>query len=32
MNLISIEEHFFFTGAKTGKSKYFDLLNQAREM
>jgi len=32
MNLISIEEHFFFTGAKTGKSEYFDLLNTAREM
>lgn len=32
MNLISIEEHFFFTGAKTGKGEYFDLLNQAREM
>jgi len=32
MNLISIEEHFFFTGAKTGKSEYYDLLNKAREM
>ena len=32
MNLISIEEHFFFTGAKTGKSEYFDLLNKTREM
>ena len=32
MNLISIEEHFFFTGAKTGKAEYFDLLNKAREM
>lgn len=32
MNLISIEEHFFFTGAKTGKSEYFDLLSEAREM
>jgi len=32
MNLISIEEHFFFTGAKTGKSEYYDLLNQAREI
>lgn len=32
MNLISIEEHFFFTGAKTGKSEYFDLLNTVREM
>lgn len=32
MNLLSIEEHFFFTGAKTGKSEYYDLLNQAREI
>ena len=32
MNLISIEEHFFFTGVKTGKSEYYDLLNQAREI
>lgn len=32
MNLISIEEHFFFTGAKLDKPEYFDLLNTAREM
>ena len=32
MNLISIEEHLFFTGNKTGKIKYFELLNEAREM
>ena len=32
MNLISLEEHFYFSGAKTGKSDYFDLLNEAREM
>lgn len=32
MNLISIEEHFFFTASKTGKDEYFDLLNTAREM
>ncbi len=32
MNLISIEEHFFFTGIKTGKNSYFDLLNQVRSM
>jgi hypothetical protein len=32
MNLISIEEHFFFTGAKTEKPEYFDLLSTAREM
>lgn len=31
MNLISIEEHFFFTGAKTGKEKYFDLIEEVRE-
>ncbi len=32
MNLVSIEEHFFFTGAKTNKDKYFDLLNEVREI
>lgn len=32
MNLISLEEHFYFTGAKTGKEKYYDLLNQVREI
>ena len=32
MNLISIEEHFFFTGAKLDKPEYFDLLSTAREM
>ena len=32
MNLISIEEHFYFTAKKTGKDKYFDLLREAREM
>ncbi len=32
MNLISIEEHFFFTGAKTGKNDYFELLNQTRQI
>lgn len=32
MNLISIEEHFFFTGAKTGKDEYFDFLAEVREM
>ncbi len=32
MNLISIEEHFFFTGAKTGKAEYYDLLNEIREI
>lgn len=32
MNLISIEEHFFFTAKKTGNDKYFDLLKEVREM
>jgi len=32
MNLISIEEHFFFTAKKTGDNKYFDLLKEVREM
>lgn len=32
MNLVSIEEHFFFTGAKTGKTEYYDLIKDVREM
>lgn len=32
MNLVSIEEHLFFTGSKTKKTKYFDLLNTVRKM
>jgi len=32
MNLVSLEEHFFFTGAKTGKGKYYDLLAEVREI
>lgn len=32
MNLISLEEHFFFTYNKTQDSKYLDLLNQTREV
>ena len=32
MNLISIEEHLFFTAQKTGKTKYYDVLNEVREM
>jgi len=32
MNLISIEEHFFFSGAKTGKNEYYDLIKDVREM
>jgi len=30
MNLISIEEHLFFSGGKTGKTKYFELLEEVR--
>ena len=30
MNLISIEEHFTFTGSKTRKDKYYDLANEVR--
>src|SRR4030042_6699168 len=32
MNLVSIEEHFFFTGAKTGNNKYFEMILEVREM
>lgn len=32
MNLIGLEEHFFFTGAKTGKEEYFNWLNEVREL
>ncbi len=32
MNLVSIEEHFFFTGVKTGKPEYYDLLQEVRKM
>lgn len=32
MNLISIEEHLFFTSQKTGKPEYLELLSQVREM
>lgn len=32
MNLISIEEHFFFTQQKTGQDKYLDLLKQVRQL
>ena len=32
MNLLSLEEHFFFTGAKTEKSEYYDLLYETREI
>ncbi len=32
MNLISIEEHLFFTAEKTGKPQYLDILNEVRLM
>lgn len=32
MNLISLEEHLFFSGEKTKKSEYFDFLREVREM
>ncbi len=32
MNLISIEEHLFFTAQKTKNKKYLDLLNEVRVM
>jgi len=32
MNLISIEEHLFFTAQKTGKVKYYEVLKEVREM
>lgn len=32
MNLISIEEHLFFSGGKTGKTRYYEVLNEVREM
>ena len=31
MNLISIEEHLVFSGAKTGKTSYYDLIKDSRE-
>jgi len=31
-NLISLEEHFYFTGAKTDKPEYFDMLNEVRAL
>ena len=32
MNLISIEEHLVFSGAKTGKNSFYDLIEEVREM
>ena len=31
MNLISIEEHLVFSGAKTGKTSFYDLIEEVRE-
>ncbi len=32
MNLISLEEHFMFSGTKTQKTGYYDLINTVRDM
>ena len=32
MNLISIEEHLIFSGAKTGKNSFYDMVQDIREM
>ncbi|MBM3257055.1 MAG: hypothetical protein FJY98_01865 [Candidatus Liptonbacteria bacterium] len=32
MNLVSLEEHLFFTNVKTGKEEYLGLLTQIREL
>jgi len=32
MNLISMEEHFFFSGVKSKDEKYFNLLDETRKM
>ena len=32
MNLISIEEHLVFSGAKTGKNSFYDLIQDVREL
>ncbi|MBI5071461.1 hypothetical protein HZB93_01005 [Candidatus Falkowbacteria bacterium] len=32
MNLVSLEEHFFFTAEKTGKEEYYKFLETIREM
>ena len=32
MNLISIEEHLIFSGAKTGKNSFYDLIEEVREL
>jgi len=32
MNLVSIEEHFFFSGGKTENTQYYDMIKDVREM
>ena len=32
MNLISIEEHLVFSGAKTGKTSFYDMVQDVREL
>ena len=32
MNLISIEEHLVFSGAKTGKNSFYDLIEEVRNL
>lgn len=32
MNLVSLEEHFFFTGVKTHKEEYFDSAQEIRNL
>src|SRR3990172_5643647 len=32
MNLVSLEEHFFFTGVKTKKDEYFDTSREIRDV
>lgn len=32
MNLLSLEEHMFFTAEKTGKSEYLEILKTTREL
>ena len=32
MNLISIEEHLVFSGAKTGKTSFYDLIHDVRDL
>lgn len=32
MNLISIEEHLVFSGAKTGKTSFYDFIQEVREL